>query len=339
MWWMPDRSSFNAEDHGVLTGIGKLNASRLSCIKTFTTTLLTRAKRDIFKDKTPLINQLSYTLQDLLHRLERISTNFRTMQLGVRSTQRVFLELTACLDYTEFYSPVINGELPPDSIPKIAKTIGTFTQDLTVCNRFHMAKIPVWLIRPSHTLRSLRIMAVAPVQYPGGLVALDPAIRPSYPAIFRGPHNLDMYRALAQHVLGYLRYPDPFGSVRARQNLSLPAPPPEPSKREIRAKRYTPCKLIFIFSIYSNNVLKMPIGRRILQHCQEVVASLRTRIAHFFPQLYRRGGRRSRMSTWMKRGLCMPNSLPLTSAMCFPNQPVSCPSNRPIDKGLFSIPG
>jgi hypothetical protein len=246
MWWMPDRSAFDMEHHGVLRGIGKLNTSILSHIKTFTTTLLTRAKRDMFKDKTSLINQLTYTLQDILHRLEHISTNFRTMQLGVHSIQRVFLELTACLDYAELYGPVINGELPPDSIPKVPKTIGAFTHDLTVCNRLHMAKIPVWLIRPSHTLRSLRIMAVAPVQYPEGLVALDPAIRPSYPAIFRGSHGLDMYRALAQHVLGYLRYPDPFGSVRARQDISLPAPPPEPSKREIRAKRYTPCKLIYI---------------------------------------------------------------------------------------------
>lgn len=248
MWQCPERSVFDVEDHGVLRGIGKLNWSFLSTLKTFSATAITRAKRDIFKDSS-LANQLVLTLEDLLHRLEYISTNFRTMQLGVRSTQRVFLELTACLDYLELYKPVVDGVSPPESIPKVAHMIGAFTTDLTICFRMHLAKIPVWLIRPYKALHSIRIAAVVPVQFPEGIVALGPATRPSYPAIFRGPHGLDRYRAFIQHVLRYFKYPDPFGSVRAQPSVSLPAPPPELSKREIRARRFTPCMFLPIIGI------------------------------------------------------------------------------------------
>lgn len=248
MWQCPERSVFDVEDHGVLRGIGKLNWSFLSPLKTFSATVITRAKRDIFKDSS-LANQLVLTLEDLLHRLEYISTNFRTMQLGVRSTQRVFLELTACLDYLELYKPVVDGVSPPESIPKVAHMIGAFTTDLTICFRMHLAKIPVWLIRPYKALHSIRIAAVVPVQFPEGIVALGPATRPSYPAIFRGPHGLDRYRAFIQHVLRYFKYPDPFGSVRAQPSVSLPAPPPELSKREIRARRFTPCMFLPIIGI------------------------------------------------------------------------------------------
>lgn len=242
MWWLPDRSAFELDQHSILTGVGKLNSSYLYRIKNFTTTLFARAKRDIFETAPSLLRQLVDTLQDLLHRVEYISTNFRTMQLGVRSIQRVVLEFTAFLDYHEIYRPVLEGKRSPDSIQKMARIIGAFTDDLTVCRCMCLAKIPVWLIRPYKAIGSIRVKAVVPVQFPGGIIELNPAVRPGYPAIYRGAHTLDMYRAFAQHILGYLKYPDPFGSVRANPTFEPLPPPPEMSKREIRSRRFTPCK-------------------------------------------------------------------------------------------------
>lgn len=146
----------------MLTGIGKLNVTYLERIEGFATTAIERSKREGFKE-TPLVRLLSTALQDLLYRLEHISSNFRTMQLGVRGTQRVFLELTALLDFVEIYNPVLLGKSPPETIPNIARIMGTFTTDLSVCHRLHSAKIPVWLVRPLSALHSIRIAAVVPV--------------------------------------------------------------------------------------------------------------------------------------------------------------------------------
>ena len=241
---MPDRSAFDAEDHGIIRGIGKLQWSWLSQLKQASNALLTRARQPAHIQATSLINQLTTTLEDLLYRLEHISTNFRIMQLGVRATQRVFLELLACLDYIEIYRPVMVGDIPLTSVfPEFsgADRIGTFTTDLTVCNQMYRAKIPVWLIRPYRALHSIRIMSIAPVQMPGGIVDLEPVIKPSYPAIFTGGSAMDKYRALVRHVLGYFVYPDPFGSTRALASISPSPAQSGPSKREIRSKRYTPC--------------------------------------------------------------------------------------------------
>lgn len=153
MWWHPDHSAFDEEDLGMLTGIGKLNLTYLERIKGFAATAMERSKRENFQ-KTPLVRLLSITLRDLLYRLEHVSSNFRTMQLGVRGTQRVFLELTALLDFVEIYNPVLLGKSPPETIPNVARIMGTFTTDLSVCHRRHSAKIPVWLVRPFSALHS-----------------------------------------------------------------------------------------------------------------------------------------------------------------------------------------
>lgn len=241
MWWLPDRRAFDDEKLGVLTGVGRLHWSFFERIKGFASTAIERSKRNVFEG-TPLVWQLSNTLEDLVHRLKHVSTSFRTMQLGVRATQRVFLELTALLDFLEIYQPVLTGDSPPETIPKVAKMIGAFTSDPTVCRYLYLAKIPVWFLRPHTALHSIRITAIAPVQYAQGTIALDPPIRPSYPPIFRGAYGVGMYTAFAQYILGYFRYPDPFAFVRAISSVNPPAPAPEPSKREIRTQRYAPCE-------------------------------------------------------------------------------------------------
>jgi hypothetical protein len=273
MWCMPDCSAFNVEDHGIIRGIGKLQWSWLSKLKQASNALLTRARQPAHIQATSLINQLTTTLEDFLYRLEHISTNFRIMQLGVHATQRVFLELLACLDYIEIYRPAMVGDISSTSVfPEFsnADRIGTFTTDLTVCNQMHRANIPVWLIRPYRALHSIRIMSIAPVQMPGGIVDLEPAIKPSYPTIFTGGNSMDKYCVLVRHVLGYFVYPDPFGSMCALPSISPPPAQSGPSKREICLKQYTPCMSSYALLIHGSRWLtflfipKMQIARRIL---------------------------------------------------------------------------
>jgi hypothetical protein len=243
---MPDRHDFVADD-GTLTGVGKLSSGgflhmRFQCID-----LHERAVQSKFS-KELLVSQLTVILENLLHRLEFISMNFRQMQITVRETQRIFVELTALLDYYDYFRPILSMNKPsiPTQTypPTTAKVMGVFTTDLTICDLFFRAGIPVWLVRPFEVLSSIRVRALAPVQTPGASTPLDPATRPSHPTIYCGNgDHIDKYRAIARHVQHYLRYPNPFQSIRAETSV-VPPPRDEISKREVRRQLYSPCRFL-----------------------------------------------------------------------------------------------
>jgi hypothetical protein len=240
MWRLPDRNDFALLEGGLLKGVGKLEYGFFSELQRLSLLLLQRAKKPKYSTYI-LISQVIPILENFLHRLEFIATNFRTMQLGVRETQRMYLELLAVLDYEEIYRPLMDG-LSTNALsypPATAKVMGAFTMDLTICDRLFRAGIPVWLMRPFDELHSIRVRALAPLQVAGNLIPLDATTRPTHPTIYcGGGDNIAKYHALARHVLSYLRYPNPFGSIRAKQLIT---PPPPQSKREERRQQYTPC--------------------------------------------------------------------------------------------------
>jgi hypothetical protein len=236
MWTMPIISDFDPED-GVLSDVGKLKCQIFVELQVLSLQLIERARSPQFKEQV-LVSQLSDILGNLLHRLEFIATSFITMHLGVRSLQRVYLELTACLNFEEHYcSHSISSNNVNNNI------MGVFTHDLAVCDQFYRAGIPVWLIRPYSALHSIRIKALKPLTKAVDILPLEPSSCPAYPSIYRGPGDvLEKYVALAHSILRYLKYPNPFSSVCAQP---LATPPP-PSKREVRSQRYTPCKLSLV---------------------------------------------------------------------------------------------
>ena len=236
MWTMPDISDFDPED-GVLSGVGKLKHRIFIELQVLSSRLIERARSPQFKEHV-LVSQLTDILCNLLHRLEFIATSFITMRLGIRELQRVYLELTALLNFEEQYRS------HPTSSNKVNNNLmGVFTHDLAVCDQFYRAGVPVWFIRPYSALHSIRIKALKPLTYAVNILPLEPSSRPTYPSIYCGPGDvLEKYIALAHSILEYLTYPNPFSSVRAE----TPAMPPPPSKREVRSQRYTPCKLFLV---------------------------------------------------------------------------------------------
>ena len=63
--------------------------------------------------KELLVSQLTVILENLLHHLEFISMDFCHMQLTVHKTQRIFLELTALLNYHNYFHPILSLTQPP----------------------------------------------------------------------------------------------------------------------------------------------------------------------------------------------------------------------------------
>jgi hypothetical protein len=186
-----------------------------------------------------LVSELAAVLKLLLHHLGHISTTFRKMQITVRETQRIFLELQALLDFEDIYRPRMT--LPPVSIP--AKVVGAYTTDLKVCDALFRAGIPIWLLRPYTALHSIRVRALAPLLAAHGVIPLDPPSGPAHRTIYVGPANkLEKYMASARYVRELLQFPDPFGCARA---TPLIEPPPSgwPSSNETASssRRFTPC--------------------------------------------------------------------------------------------------
>jgi len=99
MWMMPIISNFDPED-GVLSGVGKLKHQIFIKLQVLSLQLIECAHSPQFKEQV-LVSQLSDILGNLLHCLEFITTSFITMRLGVCSLERVYLELTACLNFEE----------------------------------------------------------------------------------------------------------------------------------------------------------------------------------------------------------------------------------------------
>jgi hypothetical protein len=234
MWYIPSRSDLVA-DNTLLFSVGKLERSRFCDLQSLSLALIGRVHASKFREEI-LVSQLTKVLNHLLHRLEFISTGFFTMCLGVREMQRIYLELTGLLNYMEHY------RLWSTSLGTIDNTIGAFTHDPLICDCFYKASIPVWFIRPYSALFSIRIKALVPVTKLVGVLPLEPSSRAVYPAIYRGRGDvLEKYIMLGRNILGYLKYPNPFGYLRAKP-LATPLPVTVPSQREIRSQRYTPCK-------------------------------------------------------------------------------------------------
>lgn len=234
MWWFPERTSF-IEDNGILGGVGRIHYSYLNQLKSLSFELVVRAQSEKFNNTIPAI-QMSIRLKHLLHRLEFISTSFSNARLGVRELQRMYLELSGLLDYEEFYRHETR------SSNRTFNIMGAFTTSLAVCEQLFHAGVPVWLVRPYSALHSIRILKLMPVTYAEIDIPLQPSLRPKYPPIYRGPGGRpEKYAAIAKRGLDYLSYPNPFGDICAMP-LAAPLPTAEPSKREIRAERCTPCR-------------------------------------------------------------------------------------------------
>jgi hypothetical protein len=213
MMWMPDCHDFVADD-GILTGIGKLHPWQFLEMQQQCVALQECAVQLKFS-KELLISQFIVILENLLHHLEFISMNFHHMQLTVYETQRIFVKLMALLDYYNyFHSVLLLNELPTPTQtypPTTAKVMGVFTTDLTVCNLFFQAGIPVWLMRPFSVLSSIRVRVLAPVQTLEDFTPLSPATCPLHPTIYCGNgDHIDKYQAIARHVQHYLQYLNPF---------------------------------------------------------------------------------------------------------------------------------
>ncbi|RDB30337.1 hypothetical protein Hypma_007053 [Hypsizygus marmoreus] len=237
MWWFPDDSHFLWED-SVLVGLGRLQPAYIARLRGPCTTLVERARHDSYKEYA-IAQEYAALIPRFLDRLTFLLAPFRTTQLLVREIQRMYLELQACLNWQDIYQPRMNARVTVDS--KVARVIGTFTMNLGICEDLYRSGIPIFLIRPSDQINTMRIRSVVTPVHPEGFIPVEEAIRPTYRSIYRGPATDEKkYLAIRRFARRLQVYANPFNEHRVEPRAEPLPTSSALTDRKARTERYSP---------------------------------------------------------------------------------------------------
>jgi hypothetical protein len=212
LWWNPDQTDLSVNSSDLVLGIGKIPHDRLVQFQQLVGELQDRVQEYKSDKSHPTKNSEILTLSNWLgqglSRLERLPMDFTQLKFCVAEVQRAFLELTAGLDYLYIYKPRMDGILPPAT--ETARTIGVFTMDSTILQEFTRAGLPVWFMRPAHTLPGVRVDSIVETRKPNEFLELREA-ETKFDTVFCGSaDDPKKRRAIALHSRQFFSYYNPF---------------------------------------------------------------------------------------------------------------------------------
>jgi hypothetical protein len=225
MWWNPNQTDLMVVSSDLVLGIGKIPHDRLVQLRQLVGELQDRVGDYKLDKNHPVKNTeiitLSNWLSQGLSRLEQLPMNFTQLKFCVAEVQRVYLELTAGLDYLYIYKPRMDGILP--SATETAQTIGVFTHDSTVVQEFTRAGLPVWFMRPAHTLQGVRVDSIVEPRKPHEFLELRDA-ETKFDTVFRGSADDPAKRnAIVLHSRRFFSYYNPFTLYVVKPREGVPA--------------------------------------------------------------------------------------------------------------------
>ena len=242
LWLVPNGSYLDVEPHNMIRSIGCLHPTISGILLKAAEPIIAEAKR---LDNHALAQELITDCYHFLLRLRDIPMTVRWMQLTFRELQRMLLELVTITDYKLKFKPKMHS---PDVVPPakaVTDRIGAFTTNLSICEKFYCAGLPVWLIRPFRDLPSIRVQSEHPVLDWDGAFPSEPATYPTHHSIFCGlASDHRKYEAIRYHTLTYFCYPNAFGTIRVEPSNT---PTLAGTQREVRRQTYSPCEFSLCF--------------------------------------------------------------------------------------------
>ena len=109
--------------------------------------------KDTRGDKQDIVSRMLQSLRLDIMLLLNHPLTFRDIVVFVAQAQRYCLDILAFLDYVIYVQPRIAYPTGPP-LPVRSHWMGCFTQSTKICNELFHAGVPVWLIRPRHTITS-----------------------------------------------------------------------------------------------------------------------------------------------------------------------------------------
>ncbi|KAJ7017593.1 hypothetical protein C8F04DRAFT_1200294 [Mycena alexandri] len=221
LWWDPTHTHFISPASGqtITRGLGKLSSARFSVLSDLSSDLLRKSDDYLKSSDSPLalVKELAESLRRGLSRLSSIPATFERMVLGVTNVQRTYLELEGLLRYMTVYKPRME-DLDYEGGPPDADTVGAFTADPMVAEKFHRARLPFWFIRPISAFPGVNILRVVQLLDPVGLMELE---------VVEGFAPITVGLTLQERIFGLHRgtdtlpwYKDPFAPGDAANPLS-----------------------------------------------------------------------------------------------------------------------
>ena len=222
MWWNPTHDDFKTFEGSLVDGLGELSRPKFLAFQAMMTSLETRFdeyKQLTLKPNTLLLSIMKAT-QDSCLRLGSLKTTYTEMRFGVTEFQRYYLEVCGCLDYLQIYKPRMDGRKPPAET--VTNCVGAFTHVARVAQDFHMAGLPVWLLRPSKIWDSpveCNILEIVTPLNPTDALCVSPH-DPLFPPVFSGPAS-DPHKHGAIHLYtrNWLAFKDPFEGRPSKSRL------------------------------------------------------------------------------------------------------------------------
>ncbi|KAJ7653449.1 hypothetical protein B0H17DRAFT_1147100 [Mycena rosella] len=181
-------------------------------------------RRDSPEKNIPLFGELIQVVVTLLEHLQTLPTRYNKIVFAVTALQRTLLQLDALYAYMMIYKPRINDNLhaPPVNTP-LANCVGAFTHNPAVAHQLWVARLPFWLLRPTHVFDAENILALVDLRAPDDITqdALDDEAAPAI--IYSGNDTDSKIEALHTAARHNPWYFDPFASSVS------PSPPPVPA--------------------------------------------------------------------------------------------------------------
>ena len=162
IWRTVTLQDFEPLEGCAVGSLGTLGSSFRSDLEPLIVSLSERVQKHCLLNKTTgsRLNFCEVVMRQSFKRLDYPST-FRDIALQVVNVQRYWLECTAWLDWVEIlWDDILDNPLSLQHRIR-PQYMGTFTTDPGVVQKLLTAGIPVWLLRPPHTLtRSVVIRTI-----------------------------------------------------------------------------------------------------------------------------------------------------------------------------------
>ncbi|KAF9018891.1 hypothetical protein BDZ89DRAFT_1073510 [Hymenopellis radicata] len=123
-------------------------------------------------------------LKQFLSRLEFVSNNLTAIRIMMNGLFRLWLDVSASVDYMTMYQPVLRHERALHDLPTLPRTLGVFTSEHHVVEMFSLTpNVPVYYTRELDEFNTQRILKVVSLQDPPSYTAPPTP----FPIIFSGP--------------------------------------------------------------------------------------------------------------------------------------------------------
>ncbi|KAJ6559497.1 hypothetical protein DFH09DRAFT_1083661 [Mycena vulgaris] len=145
-----------------------------------------------------------------LQRLQMLPSTEEVMLVAVRNLQRTILEVDALLAYLKLFKRRM--ETPTEKAPAPGQFVGVYTGDPLVAQRFYMAGLPYWYIRPREMFTSSASTQWVTPRSPASQLQIAP--HPKYTTICKATNNTDVIIEAIHNVSRTVEwYKDPYEYV------------------------------------------------------------------------------------------------------------------------------